>query len=96
MATQDIASTPQVVGESQDEKIEHATATELHQDEVSKGGHRLMRAKADDFSVWQCLRRYKFAAMVAMVGAFCASLDGYREFTVPGHHRPDSNLHLAP
>ncbi len=46
---------------------------------MPKGGAPLMRAKADDLSVWQSVRRYKVVGLIAMAAAFCASLDGYRE-----------------
>ena len=42
-------------------------------------GEPVMRSKEDDFSVWQTVRRYKFAGSIAMTAAFCASLDGYRK-----------------
>ncbi|KAM0275909.1 hypothetical protein ACHAQH_007296 [Verticillium albo-atrum] len=37
-----------------------------------------MRAKSDDLSVWQTVRLYKLAGVIAMAGAFSASLDGYQ------------------
>lgn len=38
-----------------------------------------MRTSADDVSVWQAMKRYKFVCGIAMAAAFSSSLDGYRE-----------------
>ena len=53
---------------------------------MPKGGAPLMRAKADDLSVWQSVRRYKVVGLIAMAAAFCASLDGYRESPQPARY----------
>lgn len=45
----------------------------------AKAGAPLMRSKEDDHDVWQTVRRYKRAGLIAMAAAFCASLDGYRK-----------------
>lgn len=39
----------------------------------------IMRAKADDLSVWQSVRKYKRVGIIAMAASICASLDGYRK-----------------
>ncbi|EEY16688.1 sugar transporter [Verticillium alfalfae VaMs.102] len=53
-----------------------------HGDEKSQGPfHEAlgpMRAKSDDLSVWATMRLYKVAGIIAMAGAFSASLDGYQ------------------
>ncbi|GFF87219.1 hypothetical protein IFM61606_06643 [Aspergillus udagawae] len=38
----------------------------------------LMRSKEVDLTVWQSVRRYRTVAVIAMVAAFSASLDGYQ------------------
>ncbi|KAH6645284.1 general substrate transporter [Truncatella angustata] len=45
---------------------------------VSKDDGPVLRAAADDLSVWQSVRRFKKVGYVAMAAAFCASLDGYQ------------------
>ncbi|CRK30147.1 hypothetical protein BN1723_014518 [Verticillium longisporum] len=59
-----------------------------HGDEKSQGPfHEAlgpMRAKSDDLSVWATMRLYKVAGIIAMAGAFSASLDGYRTWFVLG------------
>jgi hypothetical protein len=47
---------------------------------ISKGNAPVMRSKVDDLSIWETVRQYKNIGVVAMAGAFSASLDGYREF----------------
>ena len=45
----------------------------------SNGEALVMRAKSDDLTIWQSVLRYKRVGYIAMLAAFCASLDGYRE-----------------
>jgi len=54
------------------EMVENTTIVEGH-------GAPVMRAVADDLSVWQSMRKYKRVGVIAMAAAFCASLDGYRK-----------------
>lgn len=61
------------------EQVEHYATTEEMARTISKGGMPLMRAKADNLTVWQSMKRYKRASLFAMVAAFSASLDGYRK-----------------
>lgn len=63
---------------AQDERVERVITEEEHRG-ISKGDHALMRSKVDDLSVWESLRRFKLVAGIAMIAAFSASLDGYRE-----------------
>lgn len=51
---------------------------------ASRGEVPVMRSKADDLTVWQSVRRYRNVGYIAMLAAFCASLDGYRK--TPVHH----------
>lgn len=44
-------------------------------------GQPAMRSDLDNLSIWESLRRYKVVTMIAMAGAFSASLDGYRTTT---------------
>ena len=67
---QDIAET---------EAIENGTGIETMAGPTPEGGLRLMRAKEDDFTVWQSVQRHKRVGAIAMAAAFCASLDGYRK-----------------
>jgi hypothetical protein len=60
------------------EAIEDASAEKRPATPV-KGGDPVMRSREDDLSVWQCALRYKRVSLIAMVAAFSASLDGYRE-----------------
>lgn len=39
----------------------------------------LMRSQEDDLTIWQSVCRFKRIGIIAMVAAFSASLDGYRE-----------------
>ncbi|KFX94393.1 hypothetical protein V490_04370 [Pseudogymnoascus sp. VKM F-3557] len=41
-------------------------------------GAPAMRAKADDLSVLQSMRKYKRVGIIAIVASFCAALDGYQ------------------
>jgi MFS transporter, SP family, general alpha glucoside:H+ symporter len=66
------------------EMIENSTIAEAIPPITSKGGALLMRSKADDLTVWQSVRRYKRVGIIAMVVAFCASLDGYRKAYLTG------------
>jgi SP family general alpha glucoside:H+ symporter-like MFS transporter len=66
-------------GKSDIEMVEDRTTAEEMPHPDSKGGAPLMRSKADDFTVWQAVRRYKRVGLIAMTAAFCASLDGYRK-----------------
>lgn len=45
----------------------------------TKGGMLVMRSQEDDLSIWQSVRRYWRVGYIAMLAAFSASLDGYRE-----------------
>ena len=47
-----------------------------------KNGPLLMRSKEDELGVWESLKRHKTMGMIAMLAAFCASLDGYRKHLV--------------
>lgn len=71
----------QRAGKADTEMIEHTTAVQELEMQVpnSKGGAPLMRSKADDLTVWQSVRIYKRVGVIAMLAAFSASLDGYRE-----------------
>lgn len=60
------------------EAIEDASA-ETRPATPVKGGDPVMRSREDDLSVWQCAFRFKRVSLIAMVAAFSASLDGYRE-----------------
>jgi SP family general alpha glucoside:H+ symporter-like MFS transporter len=60
------------------EAIEDATA-EKRPETPAKNGDPVMRSREDDLSVWQCALRFKRVSLIAMVAAFSASLDGYRE-----------------
>lgn len=60
------------------EAIEDASA-ETRPATPVKGGDPVMRSREDDLSVWQCALRFKRVSLIAMVAAFSASLDGYRE-----------------
>lgn len=75
--THDIVLMEQAKGE--DETIEHSGTADDVQYTSSKAGMPVMRSKADDLTVWQSVRRYKFVSLIAMVAAFSASLDGYRK-----------------
>lgn len=44
----------------------------------TKADNPLMRAKADDLSIWQAVLKFKRVGCIAMAAAFCAALDGYR------------------
>jgi hypothetical protein len=46
---------------------------------VPGDGALAMRAKADDLSVLQSMRKYKRVGIIAIVASFCAALDGYRK-----------------
>lgn len=48
-------------------------------EDVLKGTHHAMRAKADDLGIWEAMKRYKLVTAVGMTAAFAATLDGYRE-----------------
>jgi SP family general alpha glucoside:H+ symporter-like MFS transporter len=61
------------------EMVENSTTAEEMQPPDSKGGAPLMRSKADDLSVWQCVWLYKRVGVISMIAAFAASLDGYRK-----------------
>lgn len=60
------------------EAIENASAEKRPATPV-KPGEPVMRSREDDLSVWQSALRFKRVSMIAMVAAFSASLDGYRE-----------------
>ena len=62
----------QDISKSQIEMVENSAI--VHGD-----GAPVMRAKADDLSVWQSVRKYKRVGFIAMAASFCASLDGYRK-----------------
>lgn len=47
-----------------------------------KGGMLVMRSQEDDVSIWKSVRRYRRVGYIAMLAAFSASLDGYREAPV--------------
>ncbi|KAJ5820027.1 hypothetical protein N7474_005618 [Penicillium riverlandense] len=58
------------------EAIEHVS-TQQEPYMVSKE-RPVMRAKVDDFTVWQSVKQFKLVSLVAMAAAFSASLDGYQ------------------
>jgi sugar porter (SP) family MFS transporter len=60
------------------EMVENSTTAEEMPPPDSKGGAPLMRAKADDISVWQSVWLYKRVGVISMIAAFAASLDGYQ------------------
>lgn len=61
------------------ENVEHYVTTEEMQRTISKGNIPLMRTQADNLTVWQSVKRYRRASLLAMIAAFSASLDGYRK-----------------
>ena len=61
------------------EMVENSTTADEMPPPDSQGGAPLMRSKADDLSVWQCVWLYKRVGVISMVAAFAASLDGYRK-----------------
>lgn len=61
------------------ETVENRRAHNEMPSELVEGGEAVMRSKEDELSVWQTVKRYRFAGTIAMTAAFCASLDGYRE-----------------
>lgn len=62
------------------EIVEHAPAGDMPEG-VSKSTEPLMRSKLDNLTVWKSVGRYKNVAVIAMIAAFSASLDGYREIS---------------
>ena len=70
------------------EMIEDRTVVEQMPLPTSKSGAPLMRSKADDLGVWQSVKRYKRVGLIAMIAAFCASLDGYRKELALSRERP--------
>lgn len=71
-----------------DEHRDHGKTDEA--DDVLKGQAVQMMTSLDTLTVWQALRVYKKVAIIAMIAAFSASLDGYRKFT------SDRPLHVLP
>lgn len=57
--------------------VQHTEKTDMTA--APHGDGLVMRSKADDLTVWQSVRRYKTVGYIAMLAAFCASLDGYRK-----------------
>lgn len=47
--------------------------------ENQEGSSPVLRSSFDDLGVWQSVRRFKYVGSIAMLAAFSASLDGYRE-----------------
>lgn len=58
------------------------------------GSAMAMRARDDDLSIWHSLQKHKLVVTIAMVAAFSASLDGYRE-QLPSSTRTPLVLTLA-
>ncbi len=55
-------------------------APSLTNDPATHHDELVMRNDLDDLTVWQSVLRFKSVGWVAMLAAFSASLDGYREF----------------
>ncbi|OKL61225.1 hypothetical protein UA08_03351 [Talaromyces atroroseus] len=65
---------------TEEQTIEHVAMApeETNETGILKGSAPVMRTAEDDLSIWQSVRRYKRASMLAMIAAFSASLDGYQ------------------
>lgn len=64
-------------GENEIETVEMA---ERRDEPVQDAGGPLMRSKEDDLGIWKTVLRHRRVGLIAMAAAFCASLDGYREY----------------
>lgn len=67
-----------------DGTVMHCDNAEVTRQMSTKGEAPLMRSKVDDLGILESARQYKFVSLIAMVAAFSASLDGYRETTPMG------------
>lgn len=85
-------------GSTQVETVDHDNLPETIQGVLASGGAVQMRSQLDDQPILKAVRMYWKIAMICMLAAFSAALEGYRELILLTMHiallSPHSNADL--